>query len=598
MPMLLTQGRCCCGDNGEHYKISYLGPGAQNLWLKVEGDRLVPGSSDVASGFAMTLEESGKVKLSVGSHSVAIINGAVRMSEKEAIALSMDFGHSGERNGYTLRTTDGWFLSAGESVSLTKTFGPNVIFGFERAPHTTMAHWAADEGHAFDESHNTHLWIFNRACDLIDRRMKFGGVGQNPGLWSHDERTGTIWCLSFSALKTNIMQGIYDADNLTGNLPGGLWQAWASESNPHTTGFVYSAHFWNHTSGAGGSWDLRKMENNAYKFGTYYWQKAVEESDPAMSGYYLGLAIHYLEDLTQPMHCGVFANWPPFDWRHANYEAWAVSVQSKCAVTGDLVYPGIPLVRPNGDPFDPGEYWRTAGKLGLGMFNSWKDHPGSPLDDRWRKVTPNESNVSALWLQDLRRMLGLAQQLVANLLVSYALFSKVGKGRVSPADLVLLSISQGDVAVTPEEYNNNANKNCAYSRWINATSAGSTWALEPVLQKDGTAMLENGNPVYYIRNKGSNRCIVAWQDTDDGNIYYQDPAGRSCAQWVMEITGSAYLRPKDGRRYPVFRLRDKRWDKRYLIGSKHPGTGGPLKHGDLQPGGHAGQWIQIPVLLW
>jgi hypothetical protein len=597
----LMQGRCCCGNNGEHYMISTMGLG-QKLWLKIVGDKVVSApSSGEASGFAVTPLESGdergKVKLSEGSRNVAVINGAVQMSEREYAALAMNHNESGG-SGYTLQTADGMWLSvsrAGEPVSLTRTPGSNVIFGLERAPQT-VAHYAADEGYPFNEEHNTHLWIFNRACDLLRQRTKFGGVGQGPTLWSREERDTVLWCLSLNSVS--IKQGIYDADNLGGNFPGRFAQAWVPACNPHTTGFIYSAHFWDPISGKGGWWDGDNDRNNGYEFGTRFWQWAVEESDPVMSGYYLGLAIHYLEDLAQPMHCGDFPNLPG-DSRHAYFEAWALKVQSKHAAKSDFVEPGLPLVRPDVPPSDPGEYWRAVGKFGLVMYNSWKNSPGSPLDERWIKVIPDQNNVSARWSENLGTLLAYAQALIANVLVSYALFSKIGKGRgtVSPTDVVLKSIQHDDVAMTPEGYGAGADNNRAYSMWIGATSAGSTWALEPVVQ-NGTAVFEDGNPVYYIRNRSSKKCIVAPQDWDDGGVYYQDPGGRDCAQWVLETTGTDYLRqPREGRRYPTFTLRDRKW-KKYLIGSDWDGKSGPLKHGDLPPRGTLGRWIQIPAQLY
>lgn len=612
IPMSAMQGRCCCGDNGEHYTLSRGTSGGQMQSLTVKGDQLILGSSESAASFTRTLVEPGKVRLSVDGKNVAVINGAVRLSDKEQTLFYLDPGQSGQISGYTLRTQDGYWLSVskvGDPLSLTKTVGPEMTFRFELAPKKIAAHWAADEGHAFDEARNTHLWIFKRACDLIYNRKNFGGAGpqQDPSLWSQDERASAMWCLSFSAARINIMRGIYDADNLGGNLPGGNPEAWVPASNPHTTALVYSAHFWNFISQEGGWWDLRKKENNAYKFGTFYWQKAVDELDPAMSGYYLGLAIHYLEDLTQPMHCGLFGNGvgesgPPNadDSRHAKYESWALTMQDRCAGEFDSGMSSIPVVRPNYIK-DPGKYWQIAGERGLNMYGGWKKSPGSPIDEKWIHDTPNENNVPSWWLENLSVMLKLAQRLVANLLVSYALFSKIGQGRgkVSPTDVVLLSTMHGDVAVGPEAWRQgNADGNVAYSTWIDATSAGSVWALEPVLQ-NGTVVLENGNPVYYIRNKGTNRCIVAPENTDDGNIYYQDPGGRSCAEWVLETTGASYLRKKDNRRYPTFRLRDRKWHNRYLIGSSHPGTSGPLKHGDATPEKTLnGQWIQVPAEQW
>ncbi|WP_168167783.1 hypothetical protein [Duganella sp. HH101] len=48
------------------------------------------------------------------------------------------------------------------------------------------------------------------------------------------------------------------------------------------------------------------------------------------AGYALGLALHYVTDLSQPMHAANFINWPlSGDWRHSGFEALAELVGAK-----------------------------------------------------------------------------------------------------------------------------------------------------------------------------------------------------------------------------------------------------------------------------
>ena len=41
------------------------------------------------------------------------------------------------------------------------------------------------------------------------------------------------------------------------------------------------------------------------------------------AAYKLGLALHYVSDLSQPMHAANMINWPGLDWRHSNFEQCA-----------------------------------------------------------------------------------------------------------------------------------------------------------------------------------------------------------------------------------------------------------------------------------
>ena len=76
-----------------------------------------------------------------------------------------------------------------------------------------------------------------------------------------------------------------------------------------TSGFLFSAHFYNPRLNRGGWWDP-KPEINALNYGKDYFQRSINDDSAESSGRSLGLAIHYLQDLCQPMHCGLYPNLP------------------------------------------------------------------------------------------------------------------------------------------------------------------------------------------------------------------------------------------------------------------------------------------------
>src|SRR5262249_131883 len=157
-----------------------------------------------------------------------------------------------------------------------------------------MHAYAAIPGHPFDENYSTHLWIFNRVRDMVLN----GNVGTPPNL---------VLSLSDPNFTKGLQQGLYDADNL-------------GDRKPETSGYYYSAHFYNPETGKGGWWDpidlfppespMKNVPRNALDYGLYYFKQSRKDPNPYSSGWSLGLSLHYLEDLCQPMHCGIYPNIP------------------------------------------------------------------------------------------------------------------------------------------------------------------------------------------------------------------------------------------------------------------------------------------------
>jgi phospholipase C len=190
----------------------------------------------------------------------------------------------------------------------------------------------AGEEALFSERGNTHLWIVNRAAELLRDEGAAGGLvyelvkpsqypqtlqypqtdrrnGENPALPvvstdgaysaretprnSSDFASGEIG----DAFHDSLCQGIYDADHKAPYndpmLPSGLCPIWKS-------------HFYDPDTQT--NW-LGQKTPTAVTRATSYYELAREAyclGHARMAGYALGLALHYMGDLTQPMHAANF----------------------------------------------------------------------------------------------------------------------------------------------------------------------------------------------------------------------------------------------------------------------------------------------------
>jgi hypothetical protein len=280
--------------------------------------------------------------------------------------------------------------------------------------------WAAEDPD--DETKSTHLWIFNRAVDLI-----LGDAGlreKNPELahFLYDQE-----------FVKGVHQGIYEADYPAGGMYFGYYSSGG-------TGMPFLAHFYNpilKTSYAGigdklfsPKWNPITFifsektryeidEVNALKFGLYFLllSSSTNEGKQA-SGKYLGLAIHYLEDLTQPMHSGLFINLPDDypGYRHGNYENWTMIIQEKARIPKDL------LKLDDFKGFKKQDFYELAANRSFDVFKTWYDKSpigGTPIGvDQPAKEGPGSHYIDSVFLATVQ-MLQLAQRLVAGLLLTW-----------------------------------------------------------------------------------------------------------------------------------------------------------------------------------
>jgi hypothetical protein len=185
-------------------------------------------------------------------------------------------------------------------IALTSEPGGATIFSFEapRFDPSDFENWLVDLDSMLDERYNTHLWVFNRVREVL---LRGNGPRKTPN--------AEFWLVHAEFTK-GIAQGIHDAENY---LP----------FDTEISGFFGSAHYYNMDTNGGPWWAPNPATVNAVEYGLRYFQQALEDENVSSCGRSLGLAMHYLIDLTQPMHCGAFPNDPVGVWperRHENYE--------------------------------------------------------------------------------------------------------------------------------------------------------------------------------------------------------------------------------------------------------------------------------------
>ncbi len=152
---------------------------------------------------------------------------------------------------------------------------------------------------AFELERNPHLWIVFNAAQLIrdegaNGRRLYDLVKPNQGKIS-------------DAFHDSLCQALHDADRKSpynnSVLPFGLLPTWRS-------------HFYDPDTEAN---YLGQSSPTAVTCGSKYYhlsRDAYLTGDLKMAGYWLGLSLHYMTDLTQPMHA---ANFTWLDSRHFGY---------------------------------------------------------------------------------------------------------------------------------------------------------------------------------------------------------------------------------------------------------------------------------------
>jgi hypothetical protein len=175
-----------------------------------------------------------------------------------------------------------WCLDAeGNLVQLTSGIGGEApgADSWTRSEARIGPDWDAES--PTDETLSTHLWIVNRASALAFTESTVGKLLQS--IFSQD------------VFLSNLEQGLYDAD-------------FKDEfNNPTFFGVpTYLSHFYDPDTGHNYAGLLYPT---ALTQGRKYSNESVNYYDSggiSSAGYFLGVSLHYLTDLTQPMHAANF----------------------------------------------------------------------------------------------------------------------------------------------------------------------------------------------------------------------------------------------------------------------------------------------------
>lgn len=172
-------------------------------------------------------------------------------------------------------------------------------------PHQNAMGWSTTRASIYNEKVNTHLWLLRCAIELMKR--------------SERDEIRPIELDLITAWKKRLEQGIHHAD-------------WKCVCN---TFFLFGTHYYNPDNG-------RSFipSQTAKDMGVKFFKKAgtkYQQGNMKKAFYYLGLSLHYVTDITQPMHAALFTDWnismPKY---HHNFENYAMSIQDQFMVPGRI----------------------------------------------------------------------------------------------------------------------------------------------------------------------------------------------------------------------------------------------------------------------
>ncbi len=183
---------------------------------------------------------------------------------------------------------------------------------------TIPAEQAWDTGVAPDSPNGTHQWIFTRALDILRKHADLPGASPKLSLYERPE------CMK------QIYQGLFDADFLAIYV-GARW-----DLTPDAKAYefvlaraTYAPHFYDPDTG--------KTYTNSDSPTAYEMvfrtvdsaRSAFRNGDIPLGCHDLGLGLHYLMDLNQPMHAALFTSKDFPIFLHSNVEYRAMDIEGQ-----------------------------------------------------------------------------------------------------------------------------------------------------------------------------------------------------------------------------------------------------------------------------
>lgn len=254
-----------------------------------------------------------------------------------------------------------------------------------------------DSTDKYDQTKSTHLWIVSRAAELARSDPNYGqavfdlvkpGSAPTPGASDfHDALAQGLWDADEADPYRNSDISPAEAALILAKVAGipELNVDFGSAGSGLSITATYKSHFYDPDTGL--NW-LNEDDPTAYTQAPYFFRMAVDQykaGNLRAAGYNLGLSLHYLTDMTQPMHASNFTNLDfPLKY-HAAYEGLAIEVMNDIHVR--LTY------TPSTLGWDPHAYVKAAAQQSkprsarivtkankaaylssvVNYFHSWKD---------------------------------------------------------------------------------------------------------------------------------------------------------------------------------------------------------------------------------
>jgi hypothetical protein len=185
--------------------------------------------------------------------------------------------------------------------------------GAEEDVATEDASWETFSPH--EEASSTHLWLVERALDILAKHPDDGRA------------QAAIALLDDEGCKGRWRQGLFDADyrheyndGRSDLAPG------ASLAAIVVSRATWKSHFYDPDTGM--NWQGERsptgLTQAMHHFRT---ARALLQRDKATACYELGLALHYITDLTHPMHTANFTAADRPRRLHSNIEGWSMEIQ-------------------------------------------------------------------------------------------------------------------------------------------------------------------------------------------------------------------------------------------------------------------------------
>jgi len=184
------------------------------------------------------------------------------------------------------------------------------------SPEATEGAWDAES--VDKEGSSTHLWIVNRAVDIVAKHAETDETAKKIAAVMNEPACRSRW-----------QQGLYDADfkavynNGRSDMPAN-----PNDAQVALAGATWESHFFDPDTGKNykGTAPTAYSEANAHL--GYALENHLDEKT-STACYELGLTLHYYTDLTQPMHASNFTALDRPVKLHSNLEGYSMEIQAR-----------------------------------------------------------------------------------------------------------------------------------------------------------------------------------------------------------------------------------------------------------------------------